>query len=105
MLFAHAGWCDACVANDLLFARAIGSGRTFYVCAACTAAGFERPTPELPPWEQSIRERVQDIAPNGWTLALVSETDNRVVAKEVDDLYEDLIAWYPGFQFRSNVSA
>lgn len=105
MLFAHAGKCDACVADDLLVAKAIGSEHTFFVCAACCAAGFDRPTSDLPAWEQSIKDRHQQLAPNGWTLALASEVDSCVVAKEVDDLYEDLIAWYPGFQFRFRVTA
>jgi hypothetical protein len=105
MLFAHAGKCDACVAHDLLVARAIGSGRTFFVCAACCAAGFDRPTSDLPAWEQSIKDRHQHLAPNGWTLALASEVDIHLLEKEVDDLYEDVIASYPGFRYRSSVSA
>jgi hypothetical protein len=103
-MFAHAGWCDACAAHDLLIAKAIDSGSTFFICAACAAAGVDRPTPELPPWEQSIKNRAQDLAPNGWTLALASEVDSRQVAIEVDNRYEELIAWYPGFQFRSRAS-
>ncbi len=75
MSFARAGWCDACVADDLLFARAVGSGRIFFVCAACTAAGTDKPTAALPPWEQSITQRVEALAPSGWTLALVDEVE------------------------------
>ncbi|HMP59547.1 MAG TPA: hypothetical protein PKD86_09360, partial [Gemmatales bacterium] len=105
MLFAHAGWCEACVATDLLYAKALASERIFFVCAACTAAGVERPTPNLPSWEQSIKDRVQELAPMGWTLATPSEVGGRPVEKEADDFYEELIAWYPGFQFRSRVSA
>jgi hypothetical protein len=104
MLFAHAGWCQACVARDLLFARAIGSGRIFFVCAACTAAGVERPTADLPPWEQSIKDRSQALAPMGWTLAFASEVGSDQVENEVDESYEDVIAWYPGFQYRSGGS-
>lgn len=103
-MFAHAGYCGACLAHDLLIARAVGSGRVFFVCAACSAAGVDRPTPDLPSWEQSIKDRVQDLAPNGWTLAVVSEVDSCLVEKEVDDRYEELIAWSPGFQFRSRVN-
>ena len=103
MSFAHAGWCEACVAHDLLFARAIGSGRIFYVCAACTAAGMERPTSDLSPTEQSILHRGHSLAPQGWMLALTSELDRdsaTQVEKEAGEDYEAVIAWYPGFHSR-----
>ncbi len=105
MMFAHAGLCEACRADDLLYAKALGSDRMFFVCAACSAAGVERPTEHLPPWEQSISDRSQELAPRGWTLATSSEAGDRRVTKEVDDCYEELIAHYPGFQFRSGFSA
>jgi hypothetical protein len=105
MMFAHAGRCEACVADDLLYAKAIGSDRVFFVCAACSAAGVERPTEHLPAWEQSITGRIRELAPMGWTLATSSEVGDRLVAKEVDNFYEELIAHYPGFQFRSGFSA
>jgi len=105
MMFAHAGWCEACVADDLLYAKAIGSDRVFFVCAACSAAGAERPTEHLPAWEQSIRDRIEELAPMGWTLATSSEVGGRLVAKEVNDFYEELIADFPGFQFRSRFNA
>src|SRR5262249_50674845 len=104
----HAGWCQACLAQDLLFARAIGSDRIFFICAACTAAGLERPTPQLTPWEQSITQRSEDLAPMGWTLAFPSEVERHYpdqVEKEADEHYEVLIASYPGFRFRSRESA
>lgn len=102
MIFAHAGWCQACVADDLLFAKAVGSGRIFFVCAACTAASVMRPTADSPSSEQSIKNRIQDLAPMGWTLALASEVDSNRVEKEVGDFYEKLVAWYPGFRFRAS---
>lgn len=103
MKFAHAGICEACVADDLLFARAAGSGRIFFVCAACYAAGTEPPTASFPPWEQSITHRHNDLAPLGWTLASSAEVERsggRSVSKEAHEDYEDLIAHYPGFRFR-----
>jgi hypothetical protein len=59
----------------------------------------------LPPWEQHIRERHQELAPLGWTLALASEVPGRQAEEIVDSLYEELIAWYPGFKFRQDAGA
>jgi len=104
MRFAHAGRCEACVAEDLLFARAINTGRIFFVCAACTAAGAERPTSAMSPWEQSISFLHEELAPIGWSLALEEEVERDFpgqVMKEANPNYERLVAWYPGFRFRA----
>lgn len=103
MPFAHAGWCEACVARDLLFARAVHSGKIFFVCAACTAANDEPPTGDLSPHEQSISARHLRLAPDGWTLASRAEAEaagHRVEA-DAPPNYEKLIDWYPGFHYRT----
>lgn len=103
MRFAHAGWCQACLAEDLLYAKAIEGGSIFYICAACTAAGRQPPTADASPGDQSITKHLDTLAPGGWTLALSSELEDsqRQVEKEADQSYEQLIAWFPGFHFRS----
>lgn len=103
MTFAHAGWCDACVARDLLFARAVHTGKLFFVCAACAAAGENPPTSDLSAVEQSIVDRHAVLAPFGWTLALRAEAEvaGCIVVSDAPKNYEELIDWYPGFQYRT----
>jgi hypothetical protein len=92
------------LADDLLFARAVGSGRIFFICAACAAAGTDKPTAAAPSRDQSIIERVEVLAPSGWTLALVDEAERCYpgqVKKAAAADYEELVTGFPGFCFRS----
>ena len=99
MSFAHAGWCEACIARDLLFARANRSGQIFFVCAACSAAGTHPPTSSRPPQEQSIFELHSLLAPDGWQLASREEVEasGRRVAAVAPETYKELVSHYPGF--------
>ena len=96
-MFVSAGWCEACVARDLLFARAVGSGRVFFVCAACGAAGQ---SPDA--CEAHIREGHARLAPDGWTLASCEEVECAGFGQRIEgaalESYADLISWYPGFR-------
>ena len=96
-MFVLAGWCEECVARDLLFARSVDTGRIFYVCAACGAAGTE-----INNCAAHIREVHQVLAPGGWTLALRGEIEANdlgdKIAGDASEEYADLISWYPGFQ-------
>lgn len=93
----HAGTCDACVAEDLLFATCRASGAIFYVCAACCAA--DRARPQNTAADADVFER---LAPGGWRFATPDEVAAKGLAgrvlNEVDsNVYRDLVANYPSY--------
>jgi hypothetical protein len=95
--------CEACAGIDLLFARALDSGRIFFVCGGCAAAGAEIDDCDTC---VSIRDLHTVLAPHGWTLASRDEVEaaglsHLVIDDNPDDDYVNLISWYPGFQFPS----
>lgn len=97
-MFAKAGSCEACLADDLLFARDLDSGRIFLVCAACGSAGVENSDTSL----TDIRKAHQYLAPSGWTLASPEEVEaagfGSMVVGDAPDGYVNLISWYPGLR-------
>ena len=96
-MFVLAGWCERCVAHDVLFARSIDDGRIFYICAACGGAGTE-----IDNCPVHIRDVHCVLAPNGWTLASHDEVEaaglGHKIAGDAAENYAELISWYPGFQ-------
>ena len=91
------GWCDCCVAEDLLFARRVDADSLFLICAACAMAG-----PLAGDDFQDIRDVHTSIAPSGWRLALATEVPDAesagtILDNSTFDSYEQIIGWYPGF--------
>jgi hypothetical protein len=96
-MFVSAGWCEECIARDLLFARDLVSGRIFLVCAACGASGASRGN-----CKAHIVEAHGQLAPGGWTLASCDEVlaagIGGWIAGDAPESYVELIAWFPGFR-------
>src|SRR4051812_47186742 len=96
-MLVSAGWGQACVARDLLFARALGSGRVFFICAACGAAGRSHDDCGV-----HISEAHARLAPEGWTLASRQEAESSGYDRRIEgpapESYAGLISWYPGFR-------
>jgi len=98
------GWCDCCVAEDLLYARRVDTDSLFLICAACAVAG-----PLNGGDFQDIREIHTSIAPLGWRLALVADVPNAESAGTILDstasqTYEQIIGWFPGFSSNGPVA-
>ena len=95
-MFVSAGWCNQCVANDLLFARSSQTGQVFVVCAACGAAGIDAGL-----CDKHIRDTHHQLAPFGWTLAtrndVIGAGITEKIAGDASEVYAELVAWYPGF--------
>jgi hypothetical protein len=96
-MFVSAGWCKTCVAHDLLFARTTGSGRIFFICAACGSASTEAHTVG-----DFIYRCHGLLAPNGWTLASMESVEAAGLASliigEASENYADLVSHFPGFR-------
>lgn len=94
-MFVSAGMCEACGAEDLLFARELRTNRIFLVCAACGAAGYDKENSD------HIVDVHTELAPAGWTMASLEEVMaagfGRLITGEASSNYAALILWYPGF--------
>ena len=95
-MFVSAGWCDQCVANDLLFARAAETDQIFVVCAACGTAGMDAGS-----CGKHISDTHHQLAPFGWTLATRNDVIRAGLTEKISGdasrSYAELINWYPGF--------
>lgn len=91
------GWCDCCVAEDLLYARRVDVDSLFLICAACAVAG-----PLNGGNFHDIRDVHVALAPSGWRLALAAEVPDAESAGTILDSsasksYERIISCFPGF--------
>jgi hypothetical protein len=98
----HDAGCPHCLANDVLIARALVTGRLFLVCAACGVA-WSTTTPDL---AGHIQENHLMLASHGWTFAALDDVKNARLSYRINsaspDEYAGLIAWYPGFILSTN---
>lgn len=96
--------CEACLADDLLVARALDSSAVFFVCAACCIVTSKPPTSNESCLDQDRNEVLARMAPHGWELMTVTEAQTANVpdssTRTDPELYQELIKWLPGFRMR-----
>ena len=99
-MFVSAGWCNECVAEDLLFARAHSTGQIFFVCAACATAGAVKDEQH-----DDLTQIHSTLAPHGWTLTTRNDVENAGLGPNIEGAaslnYASLISLFPGFKLNS----